>query len=196
MAETLKPLGDGIATPGADHTTPGRLRVAYAPSAHGDSIFQVLGFAHIDEEYNLATSNLANGGLAISEEGNIWWGSQGGVLQIASKEDIKSLHESALQDWQGAGLNEMVNTKTGLRLFARTRPHGYTVIHEVWTPIKPEDTQILIDALFCLHFNKPAGDGQGGELSPQQILEEANRVALHFTMSATGEIDLPKLPVR
>lgn len=197
MNSSVKELGSGLAT-FHETRTPPMVQIAYAPTEHGKNLLLSLSHIHFGIAEQDAIRHLQGDTLGITQNGDIWRkDEEKHVKMVLSSLDLLEMHETILADNGKHSLNEYEDEGRNVRIFARTlTSENGLPLYEVWLSKRKEDTQILIDALFCLHFHQTAADSQGNLLTETQIFEEAMRVGITFYMSDKGEALLPIIPSR
>ncbi len=189
--ETLRPLGSGIATAKPDQPLDDTIRIHYAPSEHALPMLRTLGYALFSIDEDKAMKELRIGSLGTSPSGDVWRKDESGqAVMVASRLDLHSALDTVKKFGHESTLNEFEDKHTGRRILIRTMPGSP---YELWLPKTEADIPVLVDAVYCVHFHRPAADANGTPMSEQQILQEAHQVGVTFFMSPKGDPLLPQL---
>jgi len=196
--EDLKKLGSGIAKALPDQRLDDTMRIRYVPSEEGEQVFRFLGALFNNRLELDFGETLQIGELGVSTDGSVWRKNENGqTTTVVSSLDLFHTAQAVKNNEKKSTLNEFEDRSTGKRILARILPNPVTrspKTLEVWIAKTPKDTQLLVDAVFCLHFHQPAADSRGVVLSESQILQEAQRVGITFNMNMEGKPLLPQFP--
>jgi len=159
--------------------------VTYAPSEEGLRIMKSLGYADQIAELRTVDAALKNNKVAV-HRGTVYLKEDGVVRSLLSPSEIHDLREFVSQSETKPSLRSLEFENTGKLILVRTL--GDSLPHQIWIARNPQNTPILEDGLYCLHFNQPAVDSNGTALEQEQIFYIVENLGIMLRMTHQGRI--------
>lgn len=182
-------LGEGIAKVEKEDIPVQHCGIKYFVNKEDKNRLKMLGMAVSKEGKEPVPGRYFEPGNLIIHNGEIWKNDEGVSVKMFNTEDLVDVKNFIKENKESTGLYGLEDLKTGREIIIKEVKHageGNISSYQIWLARNPDDHQILLDSLCCLHFDEPAEGKDGGIMSPDEILSVAKSLGDTFNISPLG----------